>query len=892
MSPLSAVRRFLFRLREFARPSRSEAELEREVASHLALLEDEFRRRGLDPAEAARAARRAFGGVDQAKEAHRDARSFMSLDQARRDLKLALRTLRRAPGFTAAVLLILAVGSGANTAMFSVIHGVLLRPLDYPEADRIVAVQNRWASGETRPNMAGGDLIDIARLADGAGTFEAFAYYFGGDMGVQVADQAEMVNGRRVHPDFFRVFGVSPAAGRLFHRDDAERSAIVGHIFAERHFGSAAGAVGRSLRIGPDAFEVVGVMPPGMQFPGDTEVWAAAPVTPGNRNRSGHNYLAVGRLAPGASAESANAALSALAAQLAAAFPDSNKWKSFVASPLREALVGRVRGMLLVLMAAVALVLLIACANVANLILARASGRSRELAVRAAMGAGRGHIVAQLLAESLLLALGAGALGLLFARVGTDALLRVGSRYVPLPRLEDVQMDARVLLFTAAVAVLTAVAAGLVPALHAARGDVSEALGQGGGTRGVLGAGSARLRNGLVIAQITLSFLLAVNAGLLLRSFLALGQVPLGYRTDGVLVAYASAPARGSIFEKTGLEDHIRVGTAYDDLLDRLEALPGVVSAAAAMGLPTGTYNSNGSYAVEGQHTWGVGDPHLLPYAGYRLASPGYFETLGIPLRRGRDFDEGDTYDRPFVVIVSESLARQSFGTADALGHRIKCGFDSDEWMTIVGVVGDVRQSSPASQPGADLYMPLRQHPYAATRVQLVVRTRVPPESLTGQVRETLRATTPDVAVKFTTLQASLDDSVSAPRFRMVLVSLFAGIALLLAIAGMYAVLSYGTSQRTTEFGLRVALGASARDVVRLVVAGAARLVAIGLALGLALAAATSKVVSSMLFGIRAVDATAYAAVLLLSVPMIVLAALIPALRAARVDPMAALRES
>jgi putative ABC transport system permease protein len=451
-------------------------------------------------------------------------------------------------------------------------------------------------------------------------------------------------------------------------------------------------------------------------------------------------------------------------------------------------------------------------------------------------------------------------------------------------------MDARVLVFTALVALLTAVAAGLVPALRAARVDVAEALGQGG-TRGVLGAGSARLRNGLVVAQITLSFMLAVNAGLLLRSFLALGQVPLGYRTDGVLVAYANAPARGSIFEKTGLEEHLRVGARYDELFARLAALPGAVSAAGVMGLPTGTYNSNGSYAVEGQHTWGVGDPHLLPYAGFRLASPGYFRTLGIPLLRGREFDAGDTYDRPFVAVVSESLARQSFGTGDPLGQRIRCGFDSDQWMTIVGVVGDVRQASPAASPRPELYMPLRQHPYPATRVQLVVRTRVAPESLTEAVRETLRATSPDVAVKFTTLQASLEDSVAAPRFRTVLVSVFAGIALLLAIAGMYAVLSYGTNQRTSEFGLRVALGAKAHDVARLVLSGAARLVGLGGALGLGLAAATGKIVGSMLFGIRPLDATAYAAVLLLSVPMVLLAALLPALRAARVDPLAALRE-
>jgi putative ABC transport system permease protein len=884
---MSALRRFLLRLRDFLRPGPAEKELAREVASHLALLEDELRRRGMEPEEARRAAYRAFAGVEQVKDAQRDARSFAWLDEARRDLRLAVRTLGRSPGFTAAVVLILAVGAGANTAMFSVINGVILKPLDYPDAQRIVAVQNRWTdSGQTGTNLAGGDLMDIAARGK---TFEAFAYYQGGEMGVQVADQAEMVGGQRVHPDFFRVFAVVPAAGRLLNREDALRSAMVSLGFAQRHFGSAQAAVGRSLRIGIRPHEIVGVLPAAMRFPPETEVWAATSLEPSNRNRGGHNYRTVARLAPGVSLEAANAELAALATQLARAFPDSNGRKSFVALPLRDTLVGGVRATLFIMMAAVALVLLIACANVANLVLARAAGRSREFAVRAALGAGRRHIVVQLLAESLVLALVAGALGVLLARFGTDALLRVGSHYVPLPRLEEVHTDWRVLLFTTAVSVLTAVAFGLVPALQASRVDVGEGLGQSG-SRSVLGVGSSRIRSVLVVSQIALSFMLAVNAGLLLRSFRILTDTPLGFRTEGVLVAYASAPARGSIFDKSGLDDFVRVGQRYDELFARLRQLPGVTSAAGAMGLPTGTYNSDGSYAVEGQHTFG-GDFRRLPSAGFRLASPGYFRTLGIPVRRGREFDDRDNYDRPFVAVISESLARQSFGAGDPIGQRIKCGFDSDEWMTIVGVVGDVRQASPASTPGPELYMPLRQHPYASTRVQMVIGTSVDPESLISAVRHAVRETSPDVAVKFTTLQASVDQSIAAPRFRMVLVSAFAGLALLLAVAGMYAVMSYGTSQRTSEFGLRLALGAEAGDVVRLVVAGAARLMAIGLALGLLLAAATSRVITAMLFGIQPVDMPAYAGVLLVCVPMIFLAAVVPAVRAARVDPMIALRE-
>ncbi len=394
-----------------------------------------------------------------------------------------------------------------------------------------------------------------------------------------------------------------------------------------------------------------------------------------------------------------------------------------------------------------------------------------------------------------------------------------------------------------------------------------------------------------MVAQVALSFLLAIDAGLLLRSFVALTDAPLGFRSDGALVVYAHAPARGSIFDKSGLDNYLRVGQRFEDLFARLRQIPGVTSVAGAMGMPTGQYDSDGSYAVEGKHVFG-GDFRRLPSAGFRLASPGYFETMGIPVRHGRGFDQGDVYERPFVAIVSESLARESFGSEDPIGHRIMCGFDaSDKWMTIVGVVGDVRQDSPASVPGPQLYMPLRQHPYAANEVQIVVRTSVPPESLTEAVRQTARQLSPELATRFTTLERSVGDSIAAPRFRMALVSSFATLALMLAVAGMYAVMSYVTSQRTTEMGLRMALGASASDLARLVLGSAARLMAAGVGLGLLLALASSRVVASMLSGIEPTDAPTYAAVLLVALPLVILAAALPALRAARVQPMVALRE-
>ena len=802
-------------------------------------------------------------------------------------MRYALRTLGKSPGFTAAVVLILAVGIGANTAMFSVLNGVVLKPLNYPDADRIVRVLSRWTDTGRTPNaIPGGDEIDISGLRD---TFEALTYYHGGEMGVQFADHAEFAGTQLVHPDFFRVFGLPPLAGRLFNASDAQQSVIVSLAFAQRNFGTAAGALGRSVFIESRSYEIVGVMPDRMRFPENTEVWVADSLEPQNRNRSGFNYRVMAKLAPAVSLEAANSRLSVLALRLANIYPDTNNRRTFVAEPMRDNLVSGVRATLFVMMGAVAFVLLIGCANVANLMLARSSGRSREIAIRAALGAGRRHLVGQLLAESILLALAACAIGLAIARIGTSLLLNIGTRYVPVPRIQDIQIDWRVLLFAAAISMLTAIVFGLVPVHAISRLGIRDAIAQSG-SRGNVGTGSSGMRSVLVIAQIALSFMLALNAGLLLRSFLALTDMQLGFRADHVLVTYAHAPARGSIFNLSGLENYLRAGQSLDEIVDRLRRVPDVVSAGAVMGLPTGQYSSDGSYAIEGKQTFS-GDFRLLPHAGFRLSGPGYFATMGIPIVRGRDFTQSDLYDRPPVAIISEALARQSFGQEDPIGHRVMWGLDLPvQWATIVGVTGDVRQESPAATLQPQLYMPLRQHPYAANEIQIVLRTGRPPGSLIPIVRETVRSVSPDIATKFTTMEASVSDSIAAPRFRMTLVSTFATIALLLAAAGMYAVMSYTTAQRMSEFAVRLALGAEFRGIISLVLSAAARLAVVGVAVGLALAFATNRVIGAMLFGINATDAATYVGVLLAMLPVVIVAAALPALRAARVDPAAALR--
>ncbi len=737
-------------------------------------------------------------------------------------MRNAVRGLWKNPGFTIIAVLTLALGIGANAAIFSIVNSVLLAPLPYPDADRIVASDIR----ADRQN------------------FEALSYYYGGEMGVQHHGGAEFTGVFFVDPDFFRVFGVSPLYGHVL-----DGTAVISLPFAERSFGHASGALGNKLRIENRVYEIAGVMPATLDFPGKANVWLPASVTLRDLNR---NYPAIAKLKPGI--------------------------HPLGVISLRDRLVGPVRSTLYLLMGAVALILLIACTNVANMMLARATSRSREMAIRAALGGRRWHIIRPLLAESALLALLGGALGLLCARPGSNLLLRIST----LPRSSEVHVDWLVLGFTSGISLVAILFFGLLPAWQAARVDLHGVLKQSG-SRGLLGGPPPRLRNALVIAQIALSFVLAIGAGLLLRSFLALTSVQLGYRTEGILVMYAHAPARS-------LEEYVGVGRLFETLFEQLNGLPGVTSVAGAMGLPTGQYSSTGSYAVEGKNRFGSGQN--LPQAGLRLASPEYFQTMGIPLVRGREFSPRDQYDSPFVAIVGQAFARESFPNEDPIGRRLQCGLDApSKWMTIVGVVGDVRQNSPASAPAPEMYMPLKQHPYFANELQVVLRTSLPPDSLIAPVRQKVRAMNPEIAMKFTTMDSMVADTIAKPRFRMFLISVFAALALLLAMAGVYGVMNYVTTQRTAEFGLRVALGASPGEVVGLVLGKALRLAALGLTTGLALSLAASSWMSSMLFGLKPTDATTYAMVVVAVAPVILLAAVVPAWRAARIDPLTALRE-
>jgi putative ABC transport system permease protein len=795
------------------------------------------------------------------------------------ELRYALRTLKNNPSFAAIAVLTLALGIGANTAMFSVVNGVLLRPLDYPNASRLVQLKTfDVRTGRAFPKLSGPDFADIQ---SGASALEQANYYWGGEVGVQMADHAEFAATYMVTPNFFSVFDVVPAFGRGFEMSDAKRSAVVGLPFAERNFGSGAAALGRTIHMESVAYEIVGVMPASFRFPGETQVWLAAspqPEKPWGVSRSSYNYRAVALLRQDTSVETANTQLQTVGTRLQKAFPDENKDKSFLAVPLQEQLVGPVRATLYFLMGAVSLVLMIACANVANLLLARATARQREMAVRAALGATRMTIVRQLLVESGVIALAGGAMGLLLAFAGTRVLTHATARQIGLPRLADIQVNWMVFAFAIGASLLSSFLFGLSPAWQSAKVDLNNALKQSG--RG-FAASSGRLRNALVVAQVALSFALAIGAGLLFRSFLALNSVELGYRTQGLLVMYAHDPAHTR-------DDYLQAARLFDNAVGQMKQIPGVTSAAGAMGMPMGQYGSNGAYVVDGEDF----RPHVTngAQANFSLSGPGYFSTMGVPMLSGRDFNSGDGNDHPFVAIISESLARQSFPGKNPIGHIIKWGLDGTTWMTVVGVVADVRQDSPADTPRATVYAPLLQHPYYANEVQVVMRTAVSPTSLIDAVRGKMHSLSPGAATKFTTMEAMVSDSIATPRLRMMLAGLFAGLALLLAMAGMYGVMSYVTTQRIPEFGVRVALGASPRNVLMLVLRRAAQMAVLGVAAGLALAFSAARVMNSMLFGLKATDAITYAAVLLAVTPIVVLAAAIPAWRAARVDPVVALR--
>ena len=773
--------------------------------------------------------------------------------------------MRNNPGFTLLAVLVMALGIGANTAVFSVVNTVLLKPLAYRDPDRIVTIRNFWKkSSSVSTYIAAPDFHD---WHDQANLFESMAYYAGGQEPVISGSTAEYAEVTGVTSEFFDTMGVKPLIGRPFNAEEQKpgsgAAVLISAAYWQSHFGGNPNAMGQTVRVFEKLLPVAGVMPAGFDFPQNTSIWYPAnTVYPENTHRSSHNYVVVGRLKPGVTVDQAQAQMTLIAARLEQLYPSSNTAKGVVVDRMQDSMVSNVRFTLYILLAAVGVVLLIACANMANLLLSKATRRTREMAIRAAVGASRARIVRQLIVESLLLACVAGAAGLILAVWGAEAMKLVAPSSVP--RLADTATDGWVLAFTLGVSLASSLIFGLAPALAASKIDLNESLKQGA-AKTVAGGAAGRLR-----------------AGLLLRSFDALLNVDLGFRHEKILVASTSVPS--------STEEGRRRAVEFDrDVLAALSSLPGVSSVGGAAALP-GKPRSNGGYWVD--HL--PANPQLdvaLPQAVFSVIAPGMFQTLGIPLRTGRDFNDQDVRDAPFTVIVNEALARKSFPGENPIGRLLYCGLDSIQPMTIVGIAGDVHQWGPERAPMPEMFMPYAQHPGWATSLNLLVRTSSDPGALTDAVRRKIRERDPAVPVKFSTMDANVAEGVAAPRFRVVLLGIFAGLAVCLAMAGVYGVMSYAVSQRTNEIGLRMALGASSRDVMRLVLGQGLLLAAIGLAIGLAGSVAATRLLRSLLFEVKPNDPLTYAAVAGLLGVIALAACCVPALRATRVDPLVALRQ-
>ncbi|HET7275336.1 MAG TPA: ABC transporter permease [Longimicrobiaceae bacterium] len=808
-----------------------------------------------------------------------------------KSFRYSVRTLLRSPGFTSVAIITLALGIGANTAIFSVVNGVLLRPLPYPDADRLMQI---WQIGESggQSNLSHPNFQDLQAETT---VFEGLAEYSAWTTSVLSSSEATRVPVAVVSSDFFNVLGVSPAAGRTFAPDEQTAPvAVVSYGYWQRWMAADPDLSGESIAIDNRSYSIVGVMPAGYGFPGDTEVWL--PSDPSETaSRTAHNWHVVGRLADGISLSQARQEVSAIAARLKQRYGDDTRMTDAAVIPLREEIVGDVRPALLILLGAAGLLLLISCANVTNLLLARAATRQRETSVRLALGAGRARLVKQFITESMVLALAGGALGVLLSFWGVETLLALETG--DLPRLSEVGVSWPVLVFALAISLLAATVMGLVTALRATSGAVSASLAGRQRTQAGGGASGQRMRGVLVVGQVAMTVILLSGAGLLARSFLRVLAVDPGYRTENGLVVDLS------LQPPTSDDDAARQAALYENLYQRLEALPTVQSVGSVNAFPLSGGGSNGMFLVlDGSEAideftmedWGrlSADPERTGYAEFRTAGGEYFRTMGIPLVRGRLFDERDAPNAPHVAVISASLAQARWPNEDPIGKLIEYGnMDGDvRPFRIVGIVGDIRERSLESEPRPTFYGNSQQRQSSLFRSTLVLSTTADPASIIPSVRAIISNLEPRAPLSFRTLDEVFSASLADRRFSLILLGVFGLTALLLAMMGIYGVVSYLVAQRTQEIGIRMALGAASGSVVRMIVAGGARLVGLGLVAGLAGAIVATRVLASVLYGVQPADPTTLIAVSALLASVALLASWIPARRAARVDAMIALR--
>ena len=795
--------------------------------------------------------------------------------QMLRDARHALRQLVRTPVFSIVAVLTIALGVGATSAVFSVVNGILLRPLPFHDPDSLVSLH------EVVPQF-GKFLVAPATFLDWRNqntVFERLVASFSPTETLTGGGEPERVQAALVSWDTFHALGVQPALGASFTADDDRPKGpavmVISHGLWQRRFGGDPAIIGRSVSVSGTPVTVLGVMPSGFYFPNRAaELWRPIGIDPANAPRGAHFLAVVGRLKPGADVGQADAEMKVIADRLGRQYPENSANESVSVVMLHENIVGPVKRMLLTLLAAVGVVLMIACVNVANLLLVRASVRQKEIAIRSALGAGRRQIVGQMLSESFVLATAGGALGLLLAYLAIAPLqsLSAGS----LPRVADIGIDRQVVLFTLVASLVTGLLFGLAPAWHASATRLSGILKDAG--RWSSGSAGRWVRSGLLVVEVAMSIVLLVGATLLLRSFARLGDVEPGFQAERVLAFQVATP-------RARYPEEANRAAFFDALLERLSLHPAVRAAGMIQTLPL-----RGSYSLSFQvmERPPVSESEQ-PSANHRVVSPGYFSAMGVPLRRGRLFTAKDTAESPMVAVVDESFVRRHFPSEDPIGHRLDIGNSTDVPYEIVGVVGDVLHGTLDAAPAPTMYVPHRQDVFSTMWV--VARTDGDPEALAGPVKQVLRELDDQIpAFAITPLATIVSESVAPQRFAMLLVAVFAGVALLLTAVGLYGVVAYSTSQRTREIGVRLAMGATGGDVLRLVVGGGVKLATIGIAIGLASAAALARFVEAMLFEVTPSDPASYAATAIMLLAVAVAACYVPARRASRVDPLTALQ--
>jgi predicted permease len=879
----------LFRLRALWRRNQEESDLNDELRFHFEKQVEKFRLAGISEEEARRRARLLFGGHEQIKEDIREARGVGFVENTCQDLRYAARQLRANPVFAVVIVLTLALSIGANSAIFSVIHGVLLQPLPYRQPDRLMRI---FPSNATYPRFVL-NPFDLRDFRTRSKSFEGMAGYARGDMQLSGSSEPTRLTGVGITSGYFRVLGLTPELGHEFDGKDEipgnGQEVILSDRIWRSDFGATPDILGRRITLNGQPYTVVGVMPSGTAHPGNeyqplvygqnVDVWWPFTFQGDPANRGSHYMEGIARLKSGVTPAQAQAELNIIMTQLSHEHEGDVGWNILIV-PLSREIVGTSRSLLLVLLGAVAMVLLIACANAANLMLTRATARQREIAVRVALGAPRSRVVRQLLIESLLIASIGGTLGLLLAFAGVRTM--VSLLPANFPRAHDIHVSAPVFLFTLLISVGTGVLFGLAPALQACRIDPKEGLHNG--SRGATsGARQGRLRNALVISEVSLACVLLIGAGLMLRSFLNLLHLDPGFQTDHIITAMLSLP-----YERYKTPQSLI--HFYEELPRGIRSLPAVESVGLGSDIPWTGYDDNaGGFTIEGRHP----QPHEEFHARYHMATSGYFRALGIPLLRGRFFSDADKSDSPLVLIINHAMAEKYWPGEDAVGKRLT--FEDHpkdkDWITIVGVVGDVKDqpNSPGAEPA--FWWPFLQGGYGSPDLLLAIRSTSDPHLLLNAIRQQVARLDPTLAVAdIRTMDQIVTASVSTPRFAFLLVGLFGALAMVLAAIGIYGVIAYSVSQRTAEFGLRMALGAQRFDVLRLVLLQAGKLIFAGTAAGMLLALALAQALRSLIYQVSPADPLTFAAIGIAVVLIAILAGYTPARKATQADPMTALR--